>query len=73
MAKLSYDAPMLHTLKITTSAGTATVTYSVNYIFYYVFDNVNKILTIFQDSAHTSSLAVFTGVISYTTELLTVA
>jgi hypothetical protein len=63
----------MHTITITTAAGSFTVTYPTSSYFYYSFDNVNKIFSIFDSSAKTNPIAAFTGVVSYSTEAFTVS
>lgn len=58
--------------KITLASG-AVITLTFTGSAYPVFDNVNKILTLFGESAHATSIAVFTGVAQYTSSAFTVS
>lgn len=61
----------MHTLTIYTETATFTVTYTIN--VYPVFDNVQKVLTIFDATTHINAIAAFTGVIRYATDAFTIA
>ena len=55
----------LSPMTITTATGVHTLTFAPATYVFPVFDNVNKILTVFNESAHTNAIAVFTNVLQY--------
>ena len=56
----------LSPMTITTATAVHTLTFAASAYLFPVFDNVNKVLTLFSDSAHTVALVVFTNVVQYT-------